>query len=793
MEEDIQQTITAISEEPNGENALKILHVSAYFGPTKGMHINMFLRVFNNIVEELDSAVLLLKKKYLIFESSKPEIIFVLQETRNYIRSFFKQNGGEKESFAEAVNLLTFHLLKAEIPLNYINHALSLVAYVIHEAVELTEISAGLPSLIVTGLKKHNRLLEAYVFGKSSMEFFAKALGKTHTEILTLRHNLATVLDAGEQHAKAVKVLQDLIEKHLKYSTVEDITKSLVQHARLLCELSRYKDALSLYEILIGDRNVLETSDREILEAWRDYAILLSHMGRHSKAIEILQDILIQRSRIMVEDNEFGLLTRQSLANVFREQGNCVRALEEITEVFSESTKFHGELHLDTLRAERDIGISLLSKGDHKEALEKLEDVEKKFDQNFAESHSDILRTRANIVSALMNINEYDKALQISEDAFEKYKNIFGEKRHEILRLKYNIGLIFLKQGKQSEALKILREVYAGFDDIFGPEHDETVTIKAELENLGYFQPALHKAAEERDLIKIVSLSGNKVNINKEDSEGRRLLHHAASNGHIRVAKYLLKMGAMYNVQDFSSATPYQLASDKQMKDLLNSISNLFKDVKRGILDNVESHKELINVKDKNGYSLLHWAVCNCHKLVVQQLLDAGADPKSISLKGNTPLHVASSKGYKEIAEILLLSVTGNDLSYLVNYKTTEGGNTALHVATKNNDLDMVKCLLMYGAAYDMENIEGLTPVLLSTDQHIFDLLTLIQDLFSSVQEENSMTIIQLKSLNYDNLLIFAKVHNSQGYTLLEVAIKNQHENFIHELLELLEDLNYSK
>ncbi|GBL86403.1 Ankyrin repeat and protein kinase domain-containing protein 1 [Araneus ventricosus] len=791
----MEKDIIAISEATDGEKALQILYMAAYFTPLKNIHLDMFSCLFNDSKVDLEAAIRVLKKKDLIAKTHNQRIFLVQKATQKEIRTFLKQTGEERSVLMQALILHSIHFLNYEIPPNYIDHALTLLTYV-RESDDPIEISFGLPSLIVTALRRHNRLAEAYVFGKNALEFLESAVGETHAEILALRHNLATVLDAEGQHTKAVKVLHELNEKELKYLTVEEITKSLVKHARKLFQSSKYGDALSLYQLLLEERPVLDTFDSEILTAWHDYALLLSHMGRHSEANDILQDVVSQRRNVLVEDDEYVLVTRHSLANVFREQGNYIRAMEGLKEAFHESTKFHGGLHPHTLRAELDIVTLLLLENDTEEALKKLEVVEKKFKNSvftesnifaeFSRSHPDILRTRTNIVGTLVNLNEYDRALEMLEDEYEAYKNIFGEKHIEILRVKHNIGSISLKQRKLTEAEKILRDVYEGFQDAFDLARDELVKVKAELEFLGSLPTTLHKMAHERDLNKVVSLSANNVDINKEDSEGRRLLHHAASNGHISVAKYLLKMGAMYNAQDLRSATPYQLASGEQMKDLLNSVNNLFKDVKRGIQDNIASHKEIINARDKNGYSLLHWAVCNSQKLVVQQLLDAGADPKCNSSKGNTPLHVASSKGYNEVAKILLQSVTGNDLSYLVNYKTTVGGNTALHVAAKNNDFDMVKCLLMYGAGYDIENKEGLTPVQFSTDQSIGNLLILTQKMFSSVLEGNSEAITQLKSISNDELAIVTKTRNSQGYTLLEVAIENQHENLIHELLELL-------
>ncbi|GBM48535.1 Ankyrin repeat, PH and SEC7 domain containing protein secG, partial [Araneus ventricosus] len=623
-------------------------------------------------------------------------------------------NGKEENVLTEAIYLLTFHLLKDEIHPNYVDHALSLLTYV-REFDELTEISVNLPSLIVTALRRQNRLGEAYTFGKMALEFLEKTVGESHAATLSLQHNLATVLDARGQYAKVMKTMQELNKKDLKYSTTGEITKSLILHAKTLCELSKYEEALPLYQIILGERTLDSkiALDSEISTAWHDYALLLSDMGRHSEAMDILQDVLSQRKKVLSPDDQYGLSTKRSMASVLQAQGKYVQAMKQLQEVFHESTKVYGEYYPGTLQAERDIGTLLLHKGDHKKALKKLEKVEKKFQKIFAESHPDALCTRANIVGALIHLKEYDRALQIAEDVYEAYQKIFGEKHKEALQAKFNIGNIFLKQGKLEEAEHMLQDVYRGYHDIFGPEHHKTVEMKDTLDILAvrkkYFpeRRILHAAAQKGDLNKIVSLIQNGENVNEADSEGRRPLHYAASNGHLKVAKYLLMMGAMYNAVDFRKATPYQLASDEHMKDLLILIHELFKGVKSGTLINIAGHTELINTKDKNGYSLLHWAVYHSHKSIVQQLLDAGADTKCISLKGNTPLHVASSKGKKEIAEILLQSVTGNELSDLVNFKTTGGGNTALHVAAENNDRDMLKCLLMHGAIYDIQNKDG--------------------------------------------------------------------------------------
>ncbi|XP_055946965.1 kinesin light chain 2-like [Argiope bruennichi] len=480
MEEEIYRPINAISKEANGEKALKILYMSAYFTPAKNMHLDMFSCLFNDNEEELDAAFLLLKKYYLV-ESHTKQAFSLKKTVQKEIRVFLRQNSKEEDVLRAAIDLQTFHLLKDEIQPNYIDHALSLLTLV-RESDELIKISLGMPSHIVSAMRKHNRLGEAYIFGKEALNFLEKVVGENHAETLTLRHNLATILDAEGQHKKAVKILQELNEKDLKYSTIKEMTQSLVLRARELCELSKYKEALPLYQILIGEKTVLDTFDSEILTAWQDYALLLSDMGRHSEAISILEDVITQQKKILDKDDPYGIVTRLSLGHVLQEQGNHTQAMKQFKDTLYESVKYNGELHRDTLRAERNIGVLLLHKGNYKEALKILEEAEKKFKQILPDSHPDVLCTRANIISSLISLNEYDEALQLSKDVYETYKNKFSENHNEALTVKFNIGSIFLKQGRWNEAMNIFREVYEGFCNIFGPEHHKTVEVKIILE-----------------------------------------------------------------------------------------------------------------------------------------------------------------------------------------------------------------------------------------------------------------------------------------------------------------------
>ncbi|XP_072231838.1 receptor-interacting serine/threonine-protein kinase 4 [Leuresthes tenuis] len=104
------------------------------------------------------------------------------------------------------------------------------------------------------------------------------------------------------------------------------------------------------------------------------------------------------------------------------------------------------------------------------------------------------------------------------------------------------------------------------------------------------------------------------------------------------------------------------------------------------------------------GGSLLHHAITLANEEAVKFLLLNNANPNLANARGSTPLHLATEKHLKPLAELLLGRRSTN-----VNAKD-EDQYTALHWAAQNGDEAITRLLLDRGAAINETDGQGRTP-----------------------------------------------------------------------------------
>jgi hypothetical protein len=111
-----------------------------------------------------------------------------------------------------------------------------------------------------------------------------------------------------------------------------------------------------------------------------------------------------------------------------------------------------------------------------------------------------------------------------------------------------------------------------------------------------------------------------------------------------------------------------------------------------------------ITVKDKEGYTSLHWAAFAGHAAVAEVLLAQGAEVSARSNKGRTPLYVSASMGHTVVVEQLLVhgaQVDSKDENY----------STPLHGAARSGHVAVVERLLAHGADIAAKDKDGKSPL----------------------------------------------------------------------------------
>lgn len=189
-----------------------------------------------------------------------------------------------------------------------------------------------------------------------------------------------------------------------------------------------------------------------------------------------------------------------------------------------------------------------------------------------------------------------------------------------------------------------------------------------------------------------------KASIYERTKDGSTLMHIASLNGHAECATMLFKKGVYLHMPNKRGARSIHTAARYGHIGIINTL------IQRGervdVTTNVSSFSKSFEIiffsnnsilffLKQDNYTALHIAVEAGKPAVVETLLGYGAD---LHVRGGrlreTPLHIASRvKDGDRCALMLLKSGAGPNL-------TTDDGQTPVHVASKNGNLQTLILLL---------------------------------------------------------------------------------------------------
>jgi len=143
--------------------------------------------------------------------------------------------------------------------------------------------------------------------------------------------------------------------------------------------------------------------------------------------------------------------------------------------------------------------------------------------------------------------------------------------------------------------------------------------------------------------------------------------------------------------------------------------SEILEAVKKGNIAKVKTllskNIKLIDERDKNKWTLLHWAAIGGYKEIAELLISKGADVNAQNEFDETPLHWAVGRGPKIIDErkkdlVELLISKGADINAKDKFIATP-----LHYAVRCGNNEIAKLLILKGADVNAKEKNGWTPL----------------------------------------------------------------------------------
>ena len=130
----------------------------------------------------------------------------------------------------------------------------------------------------------------------------------------------------------------------------------------------------------------------------------------------------------------------------------------------------------------------------------------------------------------------------------------------------------------------------------------------------------------------------------------------------------------------------------------------------------------VINYADKSGNSALYYAAHYNEVDIVKLLISKGADCNHVNKYGYTALMVAAEKGHEKCISLLLQAKA--DVHMTNNYLE----ESPLHLAAKNNHIQCIELLIVWGAGINNVTSYGHSPLMLASSIGHLDAVKVLLD-----------------------------------------------------------------
>ncbi|MEC4735587.1 MAG: ankyrin repeat domain-containing protein [Wolbachia endosymbiont of Halictus tumulorum] len=286
-------------------------------------------------------------------------------------------------------------------------------------------------------------------------------------------------------------------------------------------------------------------------------------------------------------------------------------------------------------------------------------------------NHLDTLRTRHSMAVVLREQGKYSEALNTYQEMFNIQKR-GGSDHPDALITRYNMAVVLSDQGKYSKALIILREVLNIQEAKLGSDHPVTLLTSSSIEMI-----QRKKMSTESHLSEEVG--------DKKAKDGKIPLDIVREEGRREIIDILDDLNTERKSPTYTSLHDATEAGDLEaVKHFIREGAN-------------------VNEANRDGWTPLHYAAWKGYFEVVKLLIEKRANTDAENIYRERPIHLAAAGNDQKIVELLIKGVSVDD--------TNKNGETPLHYATQNGQLEIAEFLIKKGARIHAKSNSGKTPL----------------------------------------------------------------------------------
>ncbi|XP_065656728.1 poly [ADP-ribose] polymerase tankyrase-like [Hydra vulgaris] len=301
------------------------------------------------------------------------------------------------------------------------------------------------------------------------------------------------------------------------------------------------------------------------------------------------------------------------------------------------------------------------------------------------------------------------------------------------------------------------------------------------------------------EIVKIMCKHKN-YNVNATSLRSWPAIQFAIENNKTQVAEFLLSKGASITMSSSCGESMYHTIArvgDESIHSATTIIAHL---------------SQMIELKDNRGRTPLHIACTYGRLPIIELLLKHGADNTIVDNAGETPTKklidwfnakgskLASDEVFQYLQRTITVGTIRNIIS-IVNNKITNDGDTKMHDAVRDNDIEYITEHIANKNLTNTENDDALTPLLLAIKCNKIEAFKTLLLACDDINQTNSqgLTPLNLASAvgNTDIVKILLEQDNIDvnksdkgGFSPLHNAARGQFDEIVTMLFNKKANIN---